>query len=188
VHASNHGLPQLRPRTVLVALKKPYADHFVWPLGIVAPPPTVGGLLKEAMASRGWGCAGAWARHADNIAPTLVGGSKKHGGADLGPTRAKHAWAQLGVDGRGIADEAPPVGFKGMPRLTIRMAALVQGFPKEWNFAGKKTPAYRQIGNAFPPPVARAIGSAIKMALIAGEKQISEENEHGEECRLTSQA
>ena len=59
------------------------------------------------MAAHGWPGAAAWARRADRIAPTIVGGSKKHGGADLGPTRAKRAWAELGVDGIGIADAAP---------------------------------------------------------------------------------
>ena len=175
INASNYGLPQLRPRTILIALKKRYAKHFKWPLGIVAPPPTVGDLLKEEMASNGWIGAGEWAKKADWIAPTLVGGSKKHGGADLGPTRAKHAWAKLGIDGMGIADNAPGKNFKGMPRLTIRMAALVQGFPNNWQFAGKKTPAYRQIGNAFPPPVAKAMGVAILKALVVGANSEQED-------------
>jgi len=169
VNACNYGLPQLRQRTVLVALKKPYAKFFQWPLGIVAPPPTIGDLLMEEMASKGWGGATEWAKNANGVAPTLVGGSKKHGGADLGPTRAREAWAKLGVDGMGLADNPPATDFKGMPRLTIQMTALVQGFPKDWKFAGKKTPAYRQIGNAFPPPVAKAIGKAIMKALVAGE-------------------
>ena len=100
-------------------------------------------------------------------APTLVGGSKKHGGPDLGPTRAKKAWATLGVDGMGIWDEAPERDFVGMPRLTTRMAARIQGFPDEWEFFGKKTAAYRQIGNAFPPPVAAAVGRQIRAALVS---------------------
>jgi DNA (cytosine-5)-methyltransferase 1 len=99
-----------------------------------------------------------------------VGGSKKHGGPDLGPTRAKKAWATLGVDGKGIADDVPMPHFVGMPRLTVRMAARIQGFPDEWKFSGKKTSAYRQIGNAFPPPVACAVGTQIKMALNEAAK------------------
>jgi DNA (cytosine-5)-methyltransferase 1 len=95
----------------------------------------------------------------------LVGGSKKHGGPDLGPTRAKRAWAELGVDGKGLADEPPGRDFVGVPRLTVAMTATLQGFPADWTFAGRKTPAYRQVGNAFPPPVARAVGSAIGAAL-----------------------
>jgi DNA (cytosine-5)-methyltransferase 1 len=49
--------------------------------------------------------------------------------------------------------------------LTVRMAARIQGFPDWWEFYGKKTPAYRQVGNAFPPPVAKAIGEQILKAL-----------------------
>jgi len=99
-----------------------------------------------------------------------VGGSKKHGGPDLGPTRAKKAWASIGVDGMGIADAAPEPDFIGMPRLTVRMAARIQGFPDHWQFSGKKTAAYRQIGNAFPPPVACAVGMRIQAALNAAAK------------------
>jgi DNA (cytosine-5)-methyltransferase 1 len=45
------------------------------------------------------------------------------------------------------------------------MVSLLQGFPAGWVFWGLKTSAYRQVGNAFPPPVARALGHAIRSAL-----------------------
>ena len=54
-----------------------------------------------------------------------------------------------------------------MPRLTVRMCARIQGFPDEWAFVGKKTPAYRQVGNAFPPPVAHAVSRQIAQAIEA---------------------
>ena len=54
-----------------------------------------------------------------------------------------------------------------MPKLTLDMTALIQGFPKTWHIVGKKTPAYRQVGNAFPPPVAAAVGKAILVAFNA---------------------
>jgi DNA (cytosine-5)-methyltransferase 1 len=167
LQTSHYGVPQQRPRTVLVALQRPCVDTFTWPLGVVAPPPTVGDLLKSAMAANGWEGAEEWAAAADSIAPTLVGGSKKHGGADLGPTRARQAWARLGVDGSGVADAAPAPGFTGMPKLTVGMAALVQGFPPDWIITGRKTAAYKQVGNAFPPPVARAVGTALRQVLLA---------------------
>jgi DNA (cytosine-5)-methyltransferase 1 len=56
-------------------------------------------------------------------------------------------------------------GFEDMPLLTVRMAARIQGFPDWWEFYGQKTPAYRQVGNAFPPPVAKAISTQIPKAL-----------------------
>jgi DNA (cytosine-5)-methyltransferase 1 len=165
LNASDFGVPQLRPRVVIVAIKKPLFDSFHWPTVTGEMPKTVGQTLQRLMASGGWRQAKAWAEKADEIAPTIVGGSKKHGGPDLGPTRAKRAWASLGVDGMGIADSAPEPSFVGMPRLTVPMVAKLQGFPDKWQFSGRKTAAYRQVGNAFPPPVAAAVGGQIMECL-----------------------
>jgi len=169
LHASDFGVPQLRPRFVLVAVRSEDAPWFRWPSPFPRPPATVGETLGDLMAARGWAGAAAWARRADRIAPTIVGGSKKHGGADLGPTRAKRAWAELGVDGIGVADYAPgPSGPPALrPRLTCEMVTRLQGWQDDWGwrFSGRKTARYRQIGNAFPPPVAEAVGSAIRRAL-----------------------
>jgi DNA (cytosine-5)-methyltransferase 1 len=128
-------------------------------------PLTVGEVLSDLMAERGWRGIENWKIRANRIAPTIVGGSKKHGGPDLGPTRARNAWAELGVNGKSIADAAPDEDFSGDPRLTVRMVARLQGFPDDWGFWGKKTPTYRQVGNAFPPPVAMAVAQEIGKAL-----------------------
>ncbi len=167
VQSSWFGVPQLRPRAVLIAIEKASANRFRWPdENDHLPERHVGESLVTLMAARGWELAEEWAEGARRIAPTLVGGSKKHGGPDLGPTRAKREWRSLGVDALRIADEAPPPGFRGMPKLTVEMAAVLQGFDtSNWRIAGRKTAAYRQVGNAFPPPVARAFGMRIAEAL-----------------------
>ncbi len=167
LQASSFGVPQIRPRVIIVGLQKKYAADFVWPEAIPHAAPTVGAALFDLMAARGWKGAAAWRETANQIAPTIVGGSKKHGGPDLGPTRARKAWSVLGVNGLTLAEQAPDPDFEGTPRLTIRMVARLQGFPDSWAFAGKKTIAYRQVGNAFPPPVARAVASQIAIALKA---------------------
>mgnify|MGYP003382442469 CR=1 FL=1 len=167
MNASDFGVPQLRPRVVFVAVRKDLTEHFSWPQPSDIPPRTVGETLYDLIASNGWIGAKAWAVHADEIAPTVVGGSHKHGGPDLGPTRARRAWATLGVDGLGLANGAPEREFVGMPRLTVRMVARIQGFPDDWQFAGGKTQSYRQVGNAFPPPFARAVAQRIKACLTA---------------------
>ena len=165
LNASDFGVPQLRPRVVIVALRRELAHHFSWPNSREDKPKTVGETIFDQIASRGWRKAQKWKEVADGIAPTIVGGSLKHGGPDLGPTRARRAWAKLGVDGLGIAEVPPAREFVGMPRLTVPMVARLQGFPDEWKFAGSKTASYRQVGNAFPPPVARAVGERIHHCL-----------------------
>ncbi|MBF6423978.1 DNA (cytosine-5-)-methyltransferase [Nocardia cyriacigeorgica] len=185
IQASDFGVPQLRPRFVLVAMQTSDFEYFSWPEP-TGEPPTVGETLLDLMQENGWDKAEEWARKANSIAPTIVGGSKKHGGADLGPTRAKRAWAELGVDAYGVHDTAPPYAKRPMteygPKLTVEMVARLQGWMYirdsdsagssdrmnhefAWRFTGGKTAQYRQIGNAFPPPVAKAIGSAIAAAL-----------------------
>ncbi len=171
LNASDFGVPQLRPRVVIVAVRDDLAANFYAPMPLTdgAIPKTVGQTLVDLMAQNGWKGALEWAAKANEIAPTLVGGSKKHGGADLGPTRARKAWASLGVNGKSLAESAPFPGFTGMPRLTLRMAARIQGFPDHWDFAGGKTASYRQVGNAFPPPVAKAVALRIREAITGME-------------------
>jgi DNA (cytosine-5)-methyltransferase 1 len=165
LNASDYGVSQLRPRVVFIGIRNEFSENFSWPEPLQTEPATVGDLLYDLMKEKGWRGAKRWRDQAASIAPTLVGGSKKHGGPDLGPTRAKQAWASLGVDGMGLWDEAPPCDFVGMPRLTTRMTARIQGFPDDWLFSGRKTAAYRQIGNAFPPPVANAVAKKIFVAI-----------------------
>lgn len=169
LNASDFGVPQLRPRVVIVAMKKQDWPYFHWPQVLEDNPPSVGETLADMMAAEGWLGAKRWAERADDIAPTIVGGSKKHGGPDLGPTRAKLAWATLGVNGKGVSDVAPAYNFVGMPKLTVPMVCRIQGFPDDWKISGRKTSAYRQIGNAFPPPVAASVASRIAEALAASD-------------------
>lgn len=165
LNASDFGVPQLRPRAVIVGIRTDIFDSFTFPLPKPKLMQDVGSSLYDLMSANGWSKAAQWRQVANKVAPTLVGGSKKHGGPDLGPTRARMAWAEMGVDGRSIANEAPDRDFEGMPRLTPRMMARLQGFPDDWQFGSKKTLACRMIGNAFPPPVAKEVGLMIKKTL-----------------------
>lgn len=168
LNANNYGVPQLRPRVIIVGIRNDIKSEFEYPNESTTEAPTVGETLKELMGANGWNGLDAWVAQANKIAPTIVGGSKKHGGPDLGPARARKAWAELGVDGAGVANEAPSAEFEGMPKLTKEMIALIQGFPPEWKFGKKKTAACRMIGNAFPPPVAKAVGLEIRRCLENG--------------------
>ncbi|MFI8446194.1 DNA cytosine methyltransferase [Streptomyces erythrochromogenes] len=201
IEASDFGVPQLRPRAILVAIREDILGHseFTWPQPQETVV-TVADKLGPSMEARykpyidKGGVTGQraqekldrWKGKSGSIAPTLVGGSKKHGGADLGPSRAKAAWRDLGVNAMGVANSPKDVERKDSsdrdlfredgPMLTVSQAALIQGFPPEWDFEGEegrekplpgKTAQYRQVGNAFPPPVARAVGEAIAQVLRA---------------------
>ncbi|MFG2302194.1 DNA cytosine methyltransferase [Actinacidiphila glaucinigra] len=173
LNAQDHGVPQDRKQGILVAFKGDGIDGFTIPVPDAKPSITVGEALAASMAMRGWPHAAAWAAQADRVAPTLVGGSWNRGGADLGPTGSKRSWARMSVNGGTVADEVPGPEFpwdlsgdiKGMPALTVEQAALLQGFPHDWSFAGRKTARYRQVGHASPPPVGRALGLAVRAAL-----------------------
>jgi DNA (cytosine-5)-methyltransferase 1 len=187
LNASEFGVPQLRPRFILVAVKRKYFKRWRWPTP-EGTPPTVGETLEDLMAAGGWKGAPRWARMANGIAPTIVGGSKKHGGPDLGPTRARLDWSLLGVNGLGVADEppGPDVSADFQPKLTVRMVARIQGFPDEWEFVGGKTARYRQVGNAFPPPVATAIGRSIYTALTGVVWQTADKDEEARALQLVT--
>lgn len=167
LNAADFSVPQNRSSGFLVALQERYFNRFVWPEPTQAPAPTVGQVLGPSMSAKGWAGAALWQRNADRVAPALVGGSDRRGGADLGPTGSKNAWASLGVNGTSLGDEPPGPDFPsdGRPRLTVEQAALIQAFPSGWKLFGGKTSRYRQVGHAMPPPLATAVGLAVAAAL-----------------------
>ncbi|MFB7341519.1 DUF6339 family protein [Streptomyces hydrogenans] len=167
LNASDFGVPQNRNSGFLIALREPHFTRFQWPEAHDTTPPTVGSVLGPSMASRGWAGAEQWIKNADRIAPALIGGSDRRGGADLGPTGSKKAWAALGVNGNSVGDEPPGLDFPidDHPKLTVEQAAMIQSIPADWSLSGGKTSRYRQIGHAMPPPLATAVGLAIAAAL-----------------------
>ncbi|MFE5207399.1 DUF6339 family protein [Streptomyces sp. NPDC056600] len=172
LNAAQFGVPQNRSSGFLVALQEPYSSRFSWPQPTNFAPPTVGEVLGASMAAGSWPGADAWAREASRTGPALVGGSDRRGGADLGPTGSKNAWAALGVNGNSLGDAPPEPDFPvdGQPKLTVEQAALIQAIPSDWQLSGGKTSRYRQIGHAMPPPLATAVGSAIAYALLNPER------------------
>jgi DNA (cytosine-5)-methyltransferase 1 len=50
--------------------------------------------------------------------------------------------------------------------LSVREAARLQSFPDSFRFAGAMNAAFRQIGNAVPPLLGKAVGAALKADLL----------------------
>ncbi|MEV0699090.1 DNA cytosine methyltransferase [Saccharopolyspora sp. NPDC050389] len=172
--AQRFGVPQRRLHGLIVGMAPEHLARFSWPVGSDHEAPTVGQVLRESMASRGWPGAEEWSQRANEIAPTIVGGAKGRGGADLGPSRTKDIWARMFVNGASVADQPPgaehvvdPDDRKTFPKLTVEQAADLQGFPADWSFSGRKTSRFRQVGQAVPPALAEAVGTSIAAALAA---------------------
>ena len=75
VNASDFGVPQSRPRTVIIGIRNDLKTRFHFPEVPLAQPKTVGATLLDLMKENGWKLADAWAENANGIAPTIVGGS-----------------------------------------------------------------------------------------------------------------
>lgn len=49
--------------------------------------------------------------------------------------------------------------------VSVRECARSQGFPDRFIFSGNILDKHRQVGNAVPPPMAKALGKQIVIAL-----------------------
>ena len=55
--------------------------------------------------------------------------------------------------------------------LSVREFARSQGFPDSFQFSGTIRDRHREIGNAVPPPLGRAIGLEIRKAIVLNQDQ-----------------
>jgi DNA (cytosine-5)-methyltransferase 1 len=67
--------------------------------------------------------------------------------------------------GRGPVSKVP----KRMRRLTVEEAALLQSFPIRWEFTGRQSSRYRQIGNAVPPLLGLAVARQVLADIVAAD-------------------
>src|SRR5580693_853105 len=65
---------------------------------------------------------------------------------------------------RGAFTSPRPIHYRYPRCITVREMARLHGFPDWFRFQQTKWHGARQIGNAVPPPLARAVGSAVMAA------------------------
>lgn len=104
-------------------------------------------------------------KHLNDIRPDLVHHDPKHFGNrytvqdfDL---PGKTVVAHLYKDGNLFIHPDP----NQERTFTVREAARIQSFPDDFKFVGARTHQFKQVGNAVPPLMARAIAKAIKSIL-----------------------
>lgn len=73
---------------------------------------------------------------------------------------------RAGTDGaRGAFTSPRPIHYKHIRCITVREMARLHGFPDWFRFNATKWHGARQIGNAVPPPLARAVAQEVMKAL-----------------------
>jgi len=196
VHLAAHnlaefGVPQERFRAILIAMKKPFSS----PIGFLSRNEfrtvrhAIGGLAPVAAGVRDPSdemhySAGHKASTIETIrAVPADGGNRPY---NVGPAclRTSKSWngkpAYEDVYGR-LPWDKPSITITAYARnpasgrfvhpvqhraLTIREAAILQGFPADFWFNGSLDEAFRQIGNAVPPRFAAYIAAHVLGELL----------------------
>lgn len=62
---------------------------------------------------------------------------------------------------------------KGMRRITVAESAMLQSFPQTYRFSGSRSSQYRQVGNAVPPELAKAVAKQIMKCLAESDQAVA---------------
>jgi DNA (cytosine-5)-methyltransferase 1 len=189
--STDYGVPQLRHRIIIVAIRETFAKFYSGPVPLTATRwPTIGealwGLPDATDLSAGetkianHEASGEGALNKRRIAFVDMGSGRKAIPVELQlPCHAASYRGHRDVYGRlDWFSQARTLtgGFDSFTRgeyahpflhrsITAREAARLQGFPDDFVFEGNRAAVRKQIGNAVPPPMAYAIAAAIRLAV-----------------------
>lgn len=187
VDAADYGVPQNRQRLILIGRRDRAAVS--WPAKSHSETGGDGRHRWVSMADAlGWdeddGIApfrgsGMRERHGDRPvrlatrpAPTITAGFNRQNWHLLN-RRESRKWRELYGQGRtrSVNEPAPTISGeavrwnwgepdRAVTKVAVREAAILQGFPEDFVFAGSKSAQFQQIGNAVPPRLAQVLAEA----------------------------
>ena len=181
--AVNYGVPQFRERFVLVGSRDhedvflPISTHFQMHQNPAYRWKTVGEAIKDLENEEGE-CGkltterkkylrmvpegGNWKSLPKEVVPAAMGGAYESGGGKVGFYRRLTYSQPSPTITTAPAQKATMLchPIKDRP-LSIHEYARIQQFPEDWKFAGTTAEKYKQIGNAVPVGLAKAIGEAV---------------------------
>lgn len=170
LNAADFGVPQQRKRLIVVAglgwkpeLPKPSPDA-----RLVSAKEAIGDLVNALNApnhepnDHAEHVVARWSKLAEGeVDPNYRRGRIY---SDR-PSPTIRAGGGYGPNGNHLAGFHPPIHYALPRQLTVREAARIQSFPDNWIFCGSKTAQGRQVGNAVPPMLARALGESLRNGL-----------------------
>lgn len=181
--AVNYGVPQFRERFVLVGSRDhedvflPIPTHFQMHQNPAYRWKTVGEAIKDIENEIGE-CGkltperkkylrmvpegGNWKDLPKEVIPVAMGGAYESGGGKVGFYRRLTYSQPSPTITTAPAQKATMLchPIKDRP-LSVHEYARIQQFPEDWKFAGTTAEKYKQIGNAVPVGLAKAIGEAV---------------------------
>ncbi len=169
VNAADYGVPQMRMRLIILGVRKDLSCE-----GLQFPPKATHANPQEAklLKRKPWVTVGDALAHfpepenGKDIPNHQCSKYKLRFNGHIGHRFIDPAKPAPTVTSRG--DEKGGVVVLHHPgnhrRMTARELATVQSFPDDFIFESTKTSAYRQISNAVPPRLGKAIGMMLKQA------------------------
>lgn len=181
--AVNYGVPQFRERFVLIGSRDqeeiflPVPTHFQMHQNPMYRWKTVGEVIRDLEDNEGE-CGklpperkkylqmvpegGNWRDLPKEIIPAAMGGAYESGGGKVGFYRRLTYSQPAPTITTSPAQKATMLCHPRKDRpLSIKEYARLQQFPEDWVFVGTTAAKYKQIGNAVPVGLARAIGEAV---------------------------
>lgn len=175
LNAADYGVPQTRRRVIVVGTRLGVPILFPWPTHAASPSPAdvllPWATMRDAIDDlKGAPEDEAWSHVFTRHSPDMVRRFVRTPVWGFGSKNYQEGYRKVPADSPSVTLKtvAWPIHYAHPRTLTAREAARVQGFPDWFKFVGGKVDVARIIGNAVPPPLARAIGTAVLDMLEAG--------------------